>query len=184
MAVAERDGIRTRARILEVAQELFTERGYAGTSIADIARELGTSKAALYYHFSSKEQLLGALLAEPLSGYADLADRCRAEHLGPADVLGALIDLTAETHTVFALLSNDPSITPLLQRLHDVEGSIQTFVELLAGPNPAEAMRAKAWAAFAVAKQGTFWAVQAGDGTLSAVARKALLAAAVRCLKS
>jgi Bacterial regulatory proteins, tetR family len=65
VAVPERDGVRTRARILEVAQELFTERGYAGTSIADIAGELGTSKAALYYHFKSKEQILGPSSPSP-----------------------------------------------------------------------------------------------------------------------
>lgn len=183
MAVAERDGVRTRARILEVAQELFAERGYAGTSIADIARELGTSKAALYYHFSSKEDILGALITEPVSGYARLAERSRRENVTPEELLGALIDLTAETQTMNALLSNDPSITSVLRRLYDVEGSIETFVRSLAGPSPTEATWARAWAAFAAAKQGTLWAVHAGGGVLTPTAREELLAATLRCLK-
>lgn len=183
MAVAERDGVRTRARILEVAQEFFTERGYAGTSIADIAHELGTSKAALYYHFSSKEQILEALITEPISGYAALAERSRKEKVSPEELLGALMDLTVGTQAVNALLSNDPSTTPVLRRLHDVEGYIETFVRSLAGPRPTGATWARAWAAFAVAKQGTFWAAQAGNGTLSPAAREELLAAALRCLK-
>ncbi|PTA47668.1 TetR family transcriptional regulator [Micromonospora sp. RP3T] len=182
MAVAERDGVRTRAKILELAQELFAERGYAGTSIADIARELGTSKAALYYHFKSKDELLGALITEPVSVYAALADRCRNERMSAEQLLGSLIDLTAATHSMQALLSNDPSIAPVLRRLYDVEGSVQTFVRALAGPDPTEAAWTRAWAAFAVAKQGTFWAVRAGDGTLTAAARAEFLAAALRCL--
>src|SRR5690349_1916091 len=55
----------TRERILEVARRLFTEHGYDGTSLRDIADELGFTKAALYYHFQSKEQILTALV-EPV----------------------------------------------------------------------------------------------------------------------
>ena len=57
----------TRERILEVARELFTDNGYEGTSLREIADRLGFTKAALYYHFQSKEQLLLALL-EPVQG--------------------------------------------------------------------------------------------------------------------
>ncbi|HEY8523634.1 MAG TPA: helix-turn-helix domain-containing protein [Acidimicrobiales bacterium] len=55
----------TRQRILEVARELFTEQGYDATSLRQIAERLGFTKAALYYHFQSKEQLLRTLL-EPV----------------------------------------------------------------------------------------------------------------------
>ena len=48
----------TRERILDIALELFTERGYDKTSIRDIAERLGTTKAALYYHFKSKADIL------------------------------------------------------------------------------------------------------------------------------
>jgi len=40
-----------RQRILDIALELFATRGYAGTSMRDIAAELGVTKAAPYYHF-------------------------------------------------------------------------------------------------------------------------------------
>jgi AcrR family transcriptional regulator len=76
----EDETVSTRARILDIALELFTEQGYDKTSIRDIAERLGFTKAALYYHFKSKadillelhlrlhaigEQLLGALDALP-----------------------------------------------------------------------------------------------------------------------
>ncbi len=55
------DTASTRERILDVALDLFTEHGYDGTSLRQIAERLGVTKAALYYHFASKEDILMAL---------------------------------------------------------------------------------------------------------------------------
>ncbi len=51
----------TRERILDVALELFTDEGYDRTSLREIAERLGVTKAALYYHFPSKADILFAL---------------------------------------------------------------------------------------------------------------------------
>jgi AcrR family transcriptional regulator len=48
----------TRERILDIALELFVDQGYDKTSLRDIAERLGTTKAALYYHFERKEDIL------------------------------------------------------------------------------------------------------------------------------
>jgi AcrR family transcriptional regulator len=48
----------TRERILDVALELFTEQGYEQTSLREIAERLGVTKAALYFHFERKEDIL------------------------------------------------------------------------------------------------------------------------------
>jgi len=48
----------TRARVQQVALELFAERGYEKTSLREIAERLGVTKAALYYHFKSKEDIV------------------------------------------------------------------------------------------------------------------------------
>src|SRR5215475_13717231 len=45
----------TRERIQSIALELFAEQGYEKTSLREIAERLGVTKAALYYHFRSKE---------------------------------------------------------------------------------------------------------------------------------
>src|SRR5450631_1655998 len=63
----------TRARILDVALELVTERGYAGMSIRDLAERLGLTTAAMYYHFASKEALLDALVAPLQDGLEELS---------------------------------------------------------------------------------------------------------------
>jgi AcrR family transcriptional regulator len=51
----------TRDRILDVALELFTTQGYDKTSLRQIAERMGFSKAAIYYHFASKDDILRAL---------------------------------------------------------------------------------------------------------------------------
>ncbi len=56
----------TRQRILDVAAKLFAEQGFDGTSVRDIATELGIANPSIYYHFKSKAELLTELLAEPL----------------------------------------------------------------------------------------------------------------------
>ncbi|HEY5010993.1 MAG TPA: TetR/AcrR family transcriptional regulator [Acidimicrobiales bacterium] len=54
-------GSGTRERILDISLELFTTQGYDKTSLREIAEQLGFSKAAIYYHFESKEAILMAL---------------------------------------------------------------------------------------------------------------------------
>ena len=60
-------------RLLLVAATTFTERGYDGTSMEDLARELGITKSAIYHHVSGKDELLRlatnrALSTIPASG--------------------------------------------------------------------------------------------------------------------
>jgi AcrR family transcriptional regulator len=51
----------TRERILDVALDLFTEQGFDGTSMREIADRLHITKPSIYYHFASKEDILMAL---------------------------------------------------------------------------------------------------------------------------
>jgi AcrR family transcriptional regulator len=60
----------TRERILAVANELFIDQGYEGTSLREIADRLDITKAALYYHFRSKDEILATLL-EPFDTLLD-----------------------------------------------------------------------------------------------------------------
>ncbi|MET9108135.1 TetR/AcrR family transcriptional regulator [Streptomyces zhihengii] len=54
----------TRQRIQDVALELFAEQGYEKTSLREIAEALGVTKAALYYHFRTKEDILISLFRD------------------------------------------------------------------------------------------------------------------------
>jgi AcrR family transcriptional regulator len=74
----------TRERIQEVARELFSQQGVQRTSLQDIAERLGITKPALYYHFSSREDLVRSII-QPLidEGERFIADR---ENRGDTDV--------------------------------------------------------------------------------------------------
>jgi AcrR family transcriptional regulator len=62
-SAATAHGELSREKILSAAIALFSERGYAGTSVADVCERAGVVKTALYWHFESKEGLLDAALA-------------------------------------------------------------------------------------------------------------------------
>lgn len=53
---------------METALRLFSERGYLGVRVEDIAREAGVSRATFYKHFSEREEILAALLARLFDG--------------------------------------------------------------------------------------------------------------------
>lgn len=52
----------TKERILDIALELFAQNGYLGTSMSDIAKQLGFTKAALYKHYTSKQEILDQIV--------------------------------------------------------------------------------------------------------------------------
>ncbi|MEW2356966.1 helix-turn-helix domain-containing protein [Spirillospora sp. NPDC029432] len=169
---------RTRARILDIAAELFRAQGYAGTSIADIAKRLGSSKAALYYHFASKEKILDALLADALKAHAGIADL--AGDAGPEAVLAAAIDMVAGAGGLLAIFGDDPSVQAVLAGRAELRERDDRIVAALAGSGPGG--RVRALAAFAVAKEGTKDVMAANGGVLPDGARAELLAAALRAL--
>lgn len=70
----------TKEQILDVAERLFAEQGFAGTSLRSVVREANVNLASVHYHFGSKEGLFRAVveyIAEPIvSGQLDELSRC------------------------------------------------------------------------------------------------------------
>lgn len=69
--------------LLSVAAELFTERGYDGTSMEDLARKLGLTKSAIYHHVPGKQELLRLAVDRALDGLFDVVTKVRSAP-GPA----------------------------------------------------------------------------------------------------
>jgi AcrR family transcriptional regulator len=67
----------TRTRIQEIALRLFTEQGYEATSLREIAEELGVTKAALYYHFKTKDDIVASLVELRIAEVQELIDWAR-----------------------------------------------------------------------------------------------------------
>ena len=60
----EQQGAESRKRILDAASSLMAERGFAGTSISEVSRRSGLPASSIYWHFESKEGLLGAVVED------------------------------------------------------------------------------------------------------------------------
>jgi AcrR family transcriptional regulator len=115
----------TRERILDVALDLFIEKGYDKTSLREIAEPLGFSKAALYYHFASKEDILMALhmrLHElGLDALAQMADQ-EPSVARWAELLEQLVDQMLANRKIFLLHErNQAAFEAMHREEHDAK---------------------------------------------------------------
>ena len=85
----------TRQKILSSATRLFSTQGYATTSLAQVAKEAHVSKALIFWHFASKEELFRTALTESLAPYQiDVLEALSG--LGEFEQIGKLIDVYFE----------------------------------------------------------------------------------------
>lgn len=101
-----------QATVLRRAIDLFNRQGYDGTSMSDLARELGLTKSAIYHHVDSREQLLAAALDEALDGLSDAIDA--AVDAGPGTSAADRLR-TAVEESVRILVAHQPAVTLLLR---------------------------------------------------------------------
>jgi AcrR family transcriptional regulator len=100
-----------RDRILEISLKYFEERGYAGVSLRDVAEELGLTKAALYYHFPSKQGIVEAVIRE--SSEQSSAARAQIVEAPPEAVLETLrgyIRIYVDHQRVMTWLTSDMTV--------------------------------------------------------------------------
>jgi AcrR family transcriptional regulator len=175
----------TKQRILDIASGLFARQGYGATTIVDIARELGTTTAALYYHFPSKAAILTGLLTGPIKAYTRLLDDLDSGMPKPEILLGAIIDICADSRDLATILDRDPAALAMIdeQLPRSSRELTEQTIAALAGPDPRHVALIRANAALAVAKSATIAAMDLSGGTLTADDRAEVLAVALRTLK-
>ena len=100
--------LRSREKILDVAESLFARRGFAAVGLRELAEASGLSKSSLFHHFKSKDQLYAEVLLRMLRQIREGFDRVLAQPLSPREQierwLADLIDSLAEHPTVSRLL--------------------------------------------------------------------------------
>ncbi|MFI7638364.1 TetR family transcriptional regulator [Nonomuraea sp. NPDC049400] len=127
----------TSQRILEAARALFAARGYRATSMQSIADEVGITKAALYYHFESKEEILRRLTLplldelEAVLAEAESADG--AEEVRWRAIEGYVDVHLRHRHTLIMLVKDMTLLVqaPIADRFR---AAIALANELVAGP--------------------------------------------------
>ena len=111
-----------RDEILDVAQHLFITKGVQATSVEDILKEVGIAKGTLYYHFSSKEEILRALIARIADG---IAERAGAIAAGPEPAVRKFLAIMSAARV------DEPELA-LAEELHapnNAEFHVLTIVE-------------------------------------------------------
>ncbi len=138
----------TRARIQQIAVELFTEHGYEGTSLREIAERLGVTKAALYYHFKSKEDIILSLV-EDYQAQMDALIGWARKHPGNAgtrrEILNRYMHIVAARSQVFRMMhQNQAALNTMAAALRTLKNAPLQLADQLAGPDASLRERARA----------------------------------------
>ncbi len=123
--------------VLTIAVETFNEFGYDATSVGTLAARLGTSKSAIYHHFTSKEEVLHRALEHALGGLEAILEDPRAT-TGGADerlrfVVGDAVRVLCERLPYVTLLLRLRGNTPIernaLDRRREFTNAVSDLVE-------------------------------------------------------
>lgn len=97
--------------VLAAASEVFRRMGYAQATLEDVAQEVGISRATLYYYVGTKEELLVALLKDPIAQVTRSLEEVAAQDIPAAEKLGATlreyVRLLDEHPALFIFLSEN-----------------------------------------------------------------------------
>jgi AcrR family transcriptional regulator len=133
----------TRAQIVDTAQRLFAELGYDATSLQMIADELGLTKAAVYYHFNAKSDLLHAILLpgiERIEALVEVTATLRGRRARVECLVSGFVDFLVDHRHQAVMASGDP-VMKRHKEEHATSALRDRCVQLLFGDNPTGADR-------------------------------------------
>jgi AcrR family transcriptional regulator len=132
----------TRARVQKVALELFAEQGYEKTSLREIAERLGVTKAALYYHFKSKEDIVHSFTDDYFTEIDTLIDWAKDQPGNDRtrrEILDRYVGIVLGGGEVFRFLEQNRASVQAMEagkeRFARFRGRLDALVDLLAGPD-------------------------------------------------
>ena len=130
----------TRSRVQKVALELFAEQGYEKTSLREIAERLGVTKAALYYHFKSKEDIVHSFTDDYFAELDALVDWAREQPRNDEARLAILdryVGIVLAGNEVFHFLEQNRASVQAMEagkeRFARFRGRLEALVDVLVG---------------------------------------------------
>ena len=136
-----------QTRILDAALNLIARSGVSGTSLQMIADAVGVTKAAVYYQYRTKEEIVIALTERELGRLEEALDAAEAEEFQPRvreALLTRVIDLAIERRGPASTLQFDPVIVRLLADHEPFERFMERLYRALFGDNTNPAARVEA----------------------------------------
>jgi AcrR family transcriptional regulator len=133
-----------RARLHEAALRLFAEHGVSGTSLQMIADELGVTKAAVYWHYKTKDEIVLGVVTPFVEQLAQLVENAKAVRGRRAQVetaLTGLVDVIVSARRVYVVIASDPTYGQLQERHPRLHQIGEDLLGVLAGPDPDEETR-------------------------------------------
>lgn len=127
-----------RQRVLDAALALFAEHGVSGTSLQMIADRLGVTKAAVFYQFHSKDDIVCAVLEEAVRDLDAVVVEASALPTRAEQVEAAwrgVVDVVLRHGRAAAVLQRDPAVTALLEGHEALARTTTQVQELLLGPD-------------------------------------------------
>ncbi|MGI5261824.1 TetR/AcrR family transcriptional regulator [Streptomyces angustmyceticus] len=139
-----------RQQLIDATVDLISTRGYPATSLSAIAERAGVSKAAVLYHFSSKDNLTRAALEQVMAQFREYVDACLARADGPRAAIVAYVRAMIgyqqahrrQVRVITEMLLDDDGGTRLkTPGSHDTHGRWQHLAELLTAGQQAGVLR-------------------------------------------
>jgi AcrR family transcriptional regulator len=134
----------TRARVQKVALELFAEQGYEKTSLREIAERLSVTKAALYYHFKSKEDIVHSFTDDyfaEIDALLEWAKDLPRSEQAQREMFDRYVGIVLARSEVFRFLEQNRATVQSMEageagkeRFARFRGRLDALVDLLAGP--------------------------------------------------
>jgi AcrR family transcriptional regulator len=172
-----------RDRVLAAAVELFAEHGVSGTSLQMIADRLEISKASVYYQFSSKDDIVLAVIMpifQDVDHVVRIAETVPSPETRREVAIGGLVELVIRHRRTSAMFHGDPVVHQLFEAHEELKRPVSTLNDLIVGPEPDTATKVSV----AMAIAGIY--VTVGDPQLAdiddAELRQIMLACAKRCI--
>jgi AcrR family transcriptional regulator len=127
--------------VLAAALELFATQGVSGTSLQMIADHLGVTKAAVYYQFHAKEDIVLAVVegaVEQLRGHIETSEAAPTAEEATVLALDGLIDVVLAHRQVVASMLSDPEVARILASHEDFNDLTTRLGTQLLGPEPSQ----------------------------------------------
>ena len=141
MAPRKKDSAVTKAKILSVAEKLFSEHGFDGTRVDDLAEKAGVNKALIYYYFKSKDDILDALFTSAIQDVIQVIEQTyedmQIDEEEIENIFNVLLELISRKKRIISVmlmesLKGGTAQRPHLFKVADyfIDGEVETIEQL------------------------------------------------------